>query len=49
MKILGPDTESVYDPGSDEPFPWQLLVTGKRWRGPWQETTTEGASRIFSR
>jgi hypothetical protein len=38
---LGPDTESVYDPGSDEPFPWQLLVTGKRWKGPWKELTDE--------
>ena len=43
----GPDTESVYDPGSDEPFPWQLLVTGKRWRGPWYETTTAGAVEYF--
>ena len=43
----GPDTESVYDPGSDDPFPWQLLVTGKRWRGPWIETTTAGANEYF--
>ena len=43
----GPDTESVYDPGSDDPFPWQLLVTGKRWRGPWIETTSAGANEYF--
>ena len=43
----GPDTESVYDPGSDIPFPWQLLVTGKRWRGPWIETTSAGANEYF--
>ncbi len=44
---IGPDTESIYDPGSDDPFPWQLLVTGKRWRGPWYETTTEGVVEYF--
>jgi len=26
-----------YDPGTDSPYPWQLLVTGTRWRGPWYE------------
>ena len=44
---VGPDTESVYDPGSDDPFPWQLLVTGKRWRGPWRETGSNGVNTYF--
>ena len=44
---LGPDTESVYDPGSDDPFPWQLLVTGKRWKGPWRESTDDGVIEYF--
>jgi len=32
-----PLEETAYDPGTDSPYPWQLLVTGKRWRGPWYE------------
>jgi hypothetical protein len=28
---------SAYDPGTDSPQPWQLLLTGKRWRGIWTE------------
>ena len=32
-----PLEETAYDVGTDTPQPWQLLVTGKRWRGPWYE------------
>ena len=39
---VGPDTSYSYDPGSDEPFPWQLLVTGIQFRGPWIETGIAG-------
>ena len=28
---------SPYDPGTDSPHPWQLLITGKKWIGPWYE------------
>jgi len=36
-----PNINYVYDGGSDSPFPWQLLVTGKKWRGPWVEYSDE--------
>ena len=39
---VGPDTRDSYDPGSDEPFPWQLLVTGIAFKGPWIETDIAG-------
>lgn len=32
-----PVETTAYDPGTFTPYPWQLLVTGKRWRGPWYE------------
>ena len=28
----------MYDEGSDTPFPWQLLVEGYAFKGPWAET-----------
>jgi len=36
-----PNITYVYDGGSDTPYPWQLLVTGKKWRGPWIEYSDE--------
>ena len=41
---IGPDTRDVYDPGTDEPFPWQLLVTGNMFRGPWVDTDIGGVT-----
>ena len=35
---VDPSTRSVYDEGSDSPFPWQLLVEGYAFKGPWAET-----------
>ena len=31
-----PNTDTTYDPGTDEPFPWQKLVDGHAWKGPWK-------------
>ena len=39
---VGPFTRSEYDPGTDEPFPWQLLVTGYAFKGPWKESGIAG-------
>ena len=36
-----PNTDEIYDGGTDTPYPWQLLVTGKKWRGPWIEYSDE--------
>ena len=41
---IDPFTRSVYDPGSDEPFPWQLLVTGYSFKGPWKEVGIGGVT-----
>ena len=41
---VGPDTRDVYDPGTDEPFPWQLLVTGNMFRGPWVDQDIGGVT-----
>jgi hypothetical protein len=39
---VDPSTRSAYDPGSDDPWPWQLLVTGNAFKGPWKETDLNG-------
>jgi hypothetical protein len=35
---VDPSTRTSYDPGSDTPFPWQLLVEGYAFKGPWVDT-----------
>ena len=42
-----PVTTFVYDPGSDAPDPWQLLVTGVAFKGPWKESDTNGAITYY--
>ena len=42
-----PDTTFIYDPGSDAPDPWQLLVTGKAFKGSWKESDSNGAITYF--
>jgi hypothetical protein len=39
---VDPSTRSAYDPGSDDPWPWQLLVTGNAFKGPWKEQDLNG-------
>tara|TARA_R110000803_G_scaffold55676_3_gene112698 strand:- start:19022 stop:24175 length:5154 start_codon:yes stop_codon:yes gene_type:complete len=41
---VDPSTRVVYDEGTDSPFPWQLLVTGNAFKGPWKETNLGGVS-----
>ena len=41
---VDPSTRDVYDAGTDSPFPWQLLVTGYAYKGPWKETNLGGVS-----
>ena len=42
-----PVTTFVYDPGSDAPDPWQLLVTGVAFKGPWKESDANGAITYY--
>ena len=39
---VDPATRFSYDPGTDTPFPWQLLVEGYAFKGPWVEVGIGG-------
>ena len=39
---VDPSTRFSYDPGTDTPFPWQLLVEGYAFKGPWKEDDIGG-------
>ena len=41
---VDPSTRFSYDPGSDTPFPWQLLVEGYAFKGPWVEVGIGGVT-----
>jgi len=41
---VDPSTRSVYDEGTDTPFPWQLLVEGYAFKGPWVEVGIGGVT-----